>query len=210
MFEGKMTRSMNVPQIWLMAFLVCAAAVILSFECLDIPIARWFSTNLGQLNAVSAGLGSAVILSLEATTALTLVVVRLLRGYLSPLNEALALASLTSMCAYAVNDGVLKLLFGVPNPGNVLLQGAHHALHLLAGSKDDSFPSGHMVLAASFAGVFMKLYPRSTWPISALLLFVAAALIVGDWHFASDVIAGTFAGVAAAALAGELWQAHLN
>lgn len=205
-----MNSSLNARQIWLTSFLICAAAVTLSFTCFDMPVARWFSRNLGQLNSLGAGLGSAVLLSLEAATALTLVAARLVRGHLSPLKKTLALASLTSMCAYAGNDGVLKLFFGMPNPGSVLMQGAHHAFHFLAGSRDSSFPSGHMVLAGSFAGVFMKLYPSSIWPLSILLFFAAAALIFGDWHFASDVIAGTFAGVSVGILAGELWRAHSN
>ena len=112
------------------------------------------------------------------------------------------------MCAYAVNDGVLKLLFRVPNPAPVLLEGVHHFFHLLAGAGDSSFPSGHMVLAASFGGVFMRLIPASIWPLSFLLSFGAALLIFGDWHFASDVIVEAFAGISAGLLAGELWRAH--
>ena len=76
------------------------------------------------------------------------------------------------------------------------------------GTEHSSFPSGHMVLAASFAGVFMRLYRVSIWPLSALLLLGATLLILGDWHFLSDVIAGTFVGLSAGLLAGELWALH--
>ena len=205
-----MNPTRKARQIWLISFFVSAAAAILSFKFLDVPVAQSFSRNLGQLSALRTGLGSAVLLSLEAATALTLVAARLVRGHLSPLSETLALASLTSICAYAVNDGVLKLFFGVPNPGSVLLQGAHHTFHLLAGFQDGSFPSGHMVLASSFGGVFMKLYPSTIWPLSILLFFGATILIFGDWHFASDVIAGAYVGMSAGILAGDLWRAHSN
>jgi membrane-associated phospholipid phosphatase len=204
------SHSLNALQIWLISLLACAAAVILSFTYFDMPAARWFSQYLGHLNALGAGFGSAVLLSLEAATALTVVAVRLVRGHLSPLSETLGLACLTSICASAVNDGVLKLFFGVPNPGHVLLNGAHHAFHLMAGARDSSFPSGHMVLAGSFAGVFMRLYHPSIWPLSVLLFLGATILIFGDWHFASDVIAGAFVGVSAGILAGDLWRAHSN
>ena len=196
--------------IWLISFLVSAAAAILSFKFLDMPIARSFLGNFGRFSPLGRGLGSAVLLSLEATTALTLIAVRLVRGHLSPLGEALGLASLTSICAYAVNDGVLKLLFGVPNPVSVVVFGAHHTFHLLAGSQDGSFPSGHMVLAGAFGGVFMRLYPSTIWPLSILLLFGASILVYGEWHFASDVIAGAIVGVTAGILAGDLWRAHSN
>ena len=65
-----------------------------------------------------------------------------------------------------------------------------------------------MVLASAFAGVFMRLYRTSILPFSALLLIAAVLLIAGDWHFVSDVIAGTFLGVSAGLLAGEVFLAH--
>jgi uncharacterized membrane protein YoaK (UPF0700 family) len=65
-----------------------------------------------------------------------------------------------------------------------------------------------MVLAGAFAGVFMRLYRTSVVTFSALLLILAVLLIIGEWHFVSDVIAGTFLGVSAGILAGELWLAH--
>jgi uncharacterized membrane protein len=65
-----------------------------------------------------------------------------------------------------------------------------------------------MVLASAFAGVFMRLYRTSILPLSALLLIAAVLLIAGDWHFVSDVIAGTFLGVSAGLLAGEVWLVH--
>lgn len=114
---------------------------------------------------------------------------------------------MSDLYAYAINDGTLKLLFGLPNPAAVLL-GTQHAFNLLKGSSNSSFPSGHMVLAGAFAGVFMRLYRSSILPLSLLLLIAAALLIVGDWHFVSDVIAGTFGGISAGLLAGELWLVH--
>ena len=119
------------------------------------------------------------------------------------------IACLTSVCAYAINDTTLKFFFGVPGPAAVL-HGARHTFHILGGSPGSSFPSGHMVLAGAFAGVFMRFYRTSIVPFSILLLIAAALLIVGDWHFLSDVIAGTFLGISAGLLAGELWFVHAN
>ena len=205
-----MNRSLSARQIWVISFLVCVAAASLSFTYYDLPIAQWFAQNIGRLNTLGAGLGSAVLLTLEGVTALTLVGVRLIRGRLSPFGEALALASLTSMCVYAINDGVLKLFFGVPNPASVLAGGARHGFNLLAGGQSSSFPSGHMALAASFGGTLMTLIPGSRWPLSALLSVGTVILVVGDWHFVSDVIAGGFVGISAGALAGRLWRVHSN
>ncbi len=65
-----------------------------------------------------------------------------------------------------------------------------------------------MVLAGAFAGVYMRLYRTSILLLSLLLGIAAVLLIVGDWHFVSDVIAGAFAGVSAGILAAEVWIAH--
>ncbi|MDE1938867.1 MAG: phosphatase PAP2 family protein [Alphaproteobacteria bacterium] len=199
---------MSARQVWILSFLLCVIAVIFSFTYLDLPVARWSSQNIGGLTSLGNGLGSAVLLSIEAIIVLALIIARLVRGHLSRHSETVALASLTSMCTYAVNSGVLKVFFGVPNPEHVLAQGASHSFHLLAGAPDSSFPSGHMVLACAFAGVIMRLYPRSIWPLGTLLSFGAALLVYGDWHFVSDVIAGSFVGISAGMLAGELWRVH--
>ena len=192
---------------WFLSLLICTLAVAATFVYFDVPIARRVNGILGLAESLGKGFASAVLLSIEAAAALVLVFIRITRGHLSRFGEATALACLTSICAYAINDGALKLFFGVPNPAAVL-HGTRHAFDLLTGSSNSSFPSGHMVLAGAFAGVFMRLYRASILPFSALLLIAAVLLIAGDWHFVSDVIAGTFLGVSAGLLAGEVWLAH--
>jgi membrane-associated phospholipid phosphatase len=179
--------------------------VILSFARIDVPLALacW---KFGRfLSPLSKGFGTAIILSLESAVILVLTLARLVRGHISRFAGTLAIACVASICAYGINSNVLKLLFGVPNLIEVM-HGARHTFNLWMGSGDSSFPSGHMVLAGAFAGVFMRLYRASIWPLSALLLLAASLLIVGDWHFLSDVVAGTFLSVSAGLLAGE-WRA---
>ena len=203
--KGKTLRSPDL--IWLLSLLICTLVVVVAFVYLDVPIARRVYGILGATEGLATGFSSAVLLSVEAVVALALVIIRITRGHLSPFREATVIACLTSICTYAINNSTLKLFFGVPNPAAVL-HGTQHAFNLLSGSFDSSFPSGHMVLASAFAGVFMRLYRASTLSFSALLFIAAVLLIVGDWHFVSDVIAGTFVGVSAGLLAGEAWLAH--
>lgn len=195
--------------LWVLSLLICSVAVAFSFRYVDVPVAYRVYGLLGPSAGLATGFASGILLGIEAVIALSMVILRIARGHLSPFREAIVLACLTSMCAYAVNDSALKLFFGVPNP-TALMHGALHAFNLLSGSGSSSFPSGHMVLSASFAGVFMRLYRISIVPLSNLLLVGAGLLIVGDWHFVSDVIAGTFVGISAGLLAGELWLAHSN
>jgi membrane-associated phospholipid phosphatase len=193
--------------IWLVSLLICTLAIAVVFRYFDVWIARRVHGFLPSTHSLATGLAGAVLISIEAAVALVLILVRIMRGHLWPLGEATLLACLASICAYAFGDSALKLLFGVPNP-TAVMHGAHHAFHLLKGSSGSSFPSGHMVLSGAFAGVFMRLYRRSIVPLSVLLLIAALLLILGDWHFVSDVIAGTFAGISAGLLAGEVWVAH--
>jgi membrane-associated phospholipid phosphatase len=194
-------------RIWLLSLVACAAAVAASFAEIDVPVARHFwriGRHLGYLGTLFNG---AVILTLESAVVLALILARVVRGHLSRFAETLGLACLASICAYAINDAVLKAFFGVQAPAAVL-HGARHVFFAMR-LGDGSFPSGHMTLAGAFAGVFMRLYRSSIGPLTALLLVAAVLLVVGGWHFISDVIAGTFLGVSAGILAAEGWIAHV-
>lgn len=193
--------------IWLLTLVVVAVLVLVSFSYVDLPVAEFAREFFGGLTKLGDGLGSAVLLTLEAVALLTLALLRIARGHMSPFGKVLALALISSVCAYAINSSVLKVLYGVPAPWQSL-QGAPHAFNLLKGTSESSFPSGHMMLAGGFAGVFLRVYRASVLPLTLLLLFGASLLVVGGWHYVSDVVAGTFLGVLAGLLAGEVWLEH--
>jgi membrane-associated phospholipid phosphatase len=65
-----------------------------------------------------------------------------------------------------------------------------------------------MVMASAFAFAIIRLYPRTWLPLTALLCLGAILLVIGDFHFLSDVVAGAFVGGTAGFLAGELWRQH--
>lgn len=194
-------------RLWLLALLVCAGLTAISFARIDVPMALHFGRGGRLLARLNTVFGAASVLSVESAVTIALIIARLIRGRISPFAQALAIACLASICSYGINGEVLKPLFGVPTPADVMA-GARHTVNLLQGSGGSSFPSGHMVLAGAFAGVFMNLRRASLWPLSVLLAIAAALLVVGTWHFLSDVIAGTFVGVSAGVLAGEAWAAH--
>jgi membrane-associated phospholipid phosphatase len=195
--------------IWLLSLVACAAVVAFAFVHVDVPTALHFWKVGRFLRPLNQAFGAAIVLSAESAVILGMVLARLVRGHISVFGETLAIACLTSICAYGINSHVLKVFFGVPNPIEVM-HGARHGFYLWIGSENSSFPSGHMVLAGAFSGVFMRLYSVSIWPLSALLLLAAGLLLVGDWHFLSDVVAGTYFGIWAGILAGEGRAAHSN
>ncbi|GAA0542357.1 membrane-associated phospholipid phosphatase [Rhizomicrobium palustre] len=196
-------------KLWLLSLLLCAIFVPLVFRHLDLAIAlrmRPWATHLAPLGE---GLGSAILLSIEALLLLYLSITRVVVGSLRPFGRTLALATLASVCAYAVNSTVLKVAFGVPAPWEVW-SGAHHGIHFLKGTGNSSFPSGHMALAGAFCGVFFRLYRSSVVPLGIFMLLAATLLVAGVWHFVSDVIAGSFLGISAGLLAGEVWYEHIH
>lgn len=208
-----MQKAADVPMqkaaaIWFVTMLLTAVAVAYAFKHFDVPLAFAMVALFGnRLNEVGGHLGSALFLTGETVTVLGLVIYRLSKGHLSPAAKAVAVGCCCSIAAYAINAGVLKMLFGVAVPGEVI-GGARHVAHFLKGSYESSFPSGHMVLAAAFAGVPMRLYPRLVLPLAGLLAVGACLLVAGNWHFLSDVLAGGFVGVTAGWLAGEILAAH--
>ena len=200
-------RAAKAARIWFVALLATAVAVAYSFKHLDVPVLIAVAPYSHHLQALGDGLGSAILLSCEAIVFLVLAIARVLRGTMSRLGKTVAAGCVSSISVYAINASVLKVMFGVLPTGYVLT-GWPHALHWFQGSPDHSFPSGHMMLAGAFLGVVMRHYPKTILPLAAALAGAGALLIVGSWHFLSDVLAGTFGGVTAGLLAAEIWLAH--
>ena len=100
------------------------------------------------------------------------------------------------------------ILVARQTPLEFLRQPDSHVFHFFQGSQYSSFPSGHMVMASAFAFAIIRLYPRTWPPLTALLFLGVILLVIGDFHFLSDVVAGAFVGGTAGFLAGELWCQH--
>ena len=131
-----------------------------------------------------------------------------------PLGAAargLLLASLSLTIAEALHTW-LKLGFGRTWPetwiaGNpsFIRDGVFRFFPFHGGPGFASFPSGHMTAIASFVGVFWLLAPswrglalRPVW--GACILAVAIGLYGMDYHFVSDMLAGTLLGFTVAAV----------
>ena len=197
-------------KVWCGFLAVTLVGVMICICWLDIPVARAFLVNANHVSGLGAVFGSAVLVAAEMVLIAGLALTRIVRGSLPEFAKALFIACSTSLSAFVVNDHVLKLIFGRQNP-SVLLQGdPNQVFNFFQGNQQSSFPSGHMVMATAFAIAMVRLQPR-TLPILAVLLCVGAiALVVGDWHFIGDVIAGAFVGGTAGFVAGELWMEHVQ
>ncbi len=96
---------------------------------------------------------------------------------------------------------IFKLVFGRINTRFWLEHKVSDSFHWFHGGGDYSgFPSGHMTVFSAFFAAVWLFYPRYRSLSVGLALVLAVALIVTDYHFLSDVIAGAYLGLCATCL----------
>ena len=194
---------MNLARGWLACFAFCALAGLASWKWLDRPIALWFHAQQSVVHGRHF---------LEPLTQIpdplipaggVLIVVFGIRALLGrPFGKIQAVAI---VCCFSVIVGEtikngLKWFFGRPWPeswhGNPSFIRDHlYAFHWLNGGHGyDSFPSGHMTATAAVLSVAWLCYPRWRAVYALVACLVAAGLLLSNFHFLSDVIAGAFLG----------------
>jgi membrane-associated phospholipid phosphatase len=197
-------------KLWCFTFMAVLAGIAICIRWLDTPIALFFQANINASNGLGRGLSSTVLVSGEVVLIVILAIARMTRGTLPEFAKALFVASCASLSAFVANEYVLKFIFGRYPPFAFFQVPRTLVFHFFQGDQQSSFPSGHMVMATAFAGALIRLQPR-TLPVLAILLCIGATtLMIGDWHFVGDIIAGAFVGGTAGFMAGELWFEHLQ
>ena len=195
---------------WTVFLVVTIIAIIICIRWLDIPVALQFHSQAGRYSPLGQGFSSSILVTGELALIMSLSIARIIKGSLSEYARTLLIACCSSLFAFEANDRILKVIFGRQNPAAFFDKPALHLFHFLQGNEHSSFPSGHMVMATAFAVVIIRLHPRTAPPLIALLCLGAFALLVGDWHFASDIVAGAFEGWTAGLMAAELWDQHIR
>jgi len=180
---------------WLVALVLCAAAASLSIIYVDRTIADWAHQHEVLENILRSGPIQLPILQGVA-------VVLLFAGGLGakPSSEIrgsawVALqAGIAMACAMSLNIFLLKPAFGRTVPWLYFAhnQYAFHPFH--ASTLLGSFPSGHAVLVAALLSVIWILFPKVRPICIVAASGISAALILGEYHFFSDLIAGGFVG----------------
>lgn len=185
------------------------SALLLCLICrlfVDGPIAQLFDNSpiYRELRgyAVSAGLLLA-----------PLIVAGLVSGILmwrdhasSRIGNALVLGSTSAIASFAANDLLLKPLFGRKNVGDFLYDQSHYGFSLFHGNWASSFPSGHMAIVAAFVSVMCHYFPRHRLAYVIFAAFSGFVLLLGEWHFVSDLIAGAFFGDMVATIARNFYE----
>ena len=122
-------------------------------------------------------------------------------------ETAAFLCSISIIVAATIKDE-LKFVFGRTWPDtwtndnpSFLRDGVYGFNFMHGGTTYQSFPSGHMAAVCAAAAVLWILYPRLRWVWLLAALTVGTLLVVGNYHFLSDVIAGAFVGISTGSFA---------
>jgi membrane-associated phospholipid phosphatase len=183
---------------WVLAFAATTIAVVVCIAYVDRPVALFFdahfryTTAWDWLNRALAPLDLVVLLALLFLLGCATWVItgRVLRSWTrTPL-----------LCSWATMWGtaaaiIFKRVFGRAGPDPAFIQNHLYGFHLLhGGSHWQSFPSGTAAIGAAIASVIWIVMPR--WrTIGALsVTLLCTAVVITNYHWAGDVIAGTFLG----------------
>lgn len=184
---------------WLLGLALCTVAVVFCVAYVDRPLALYFDAHVRHtrlwfwLNVLMSPLDLAVggALFFMIGCGVWLISGRVLRSRV----EIPFLCSASALWGVASEIG-LKRIFGRGWPDPTFIERHKYGFHFLHGiTYWDSFPSGTATVSSAIVSVLWILAPR--WRVSAVLcVFVlAGAVVLANYHWLSDVIAGAFLGV---------------
>ena len=203
-----MIAGLLAPAAWFMA---CAVLVVLSIAFIDRPVARFVHDQLLNVPAATEIARLPVTFVLVPVLALGAGGAALAAG--ARMAEVLRVGGL-AMASFLLGDllkSALKFGFGrtwpetwVHDNASFIRDGVYRFAPMHGGQQFASFPSGHMTAAASVLAVAWMVAPwgRPLWALA--LAMAAATLLLMNFHFVSDVIAGGFLGVASAVVVTKL------
>lgn len=183
---------------WLLALALCAVTVSLCIAYIDRPLALFFAhvrhTELWSwlnfaLRPFPLAVAAALIFLITCG-------VWLISGHqLRPWTATPFLCSSSAMAAVAIVVS-LKRIFGRGWPDPTFICDHLYGFHFLRGEMHwDSFPSGTASVSVAILAVLWILKPH--WRLMGLLvvIFLISAVVITNYHWLSDVIAGAFLGM---------------
>jgi membrane-associated phospholipid phosphatase len=172
--------------------------VFVSIQWWDLPLADWIADNLHMRGLEIRRLNVPDLLFMFAsalTIASWLAYLWLSRsGVPEKYLIACRLTGTTLPAAVAVKS-VLKWIFGRTETRAWLADPDSYGFHWLAGNNGfNGFPSGHMLVLTPLFLILWNYYPRYRLYYGVMWIGLAIALLMTEYHFLSDVMAGGYAG----------------
>ncbi len=179
-------------------FLTIVVMVTLCVLFLDIPLASWIDKHLmAKAPFVKrANIPDLLLTTVVILTSLSTVIYIYLASL--KIHNRLKLFCLLTGIVLPLSmmiKAFLKWLFGKTESRNWLCNQTSYEFHWFAGSDGFAgFPSGHMLVLTPLFMALWHFYPRYRPLYGMGWLCLGAALIVTEYHFLSDVIAGAYVG----------------
>jgi len=187
---------------------VCAALVLWGCLYFDVRLAEFVTEKVGSgflLSRLISGIPDILLLLVGgiAVFSWTLFLYLSLRSVRSRNLCLLEYLGCAVPLAYVLKE-ILKNLFGKTSTRSWLLDHKQFGFHWFHGGGDFSaFPSGHMAVFTVIMLGFSRRFPRLRPMCAGLLLCLATALIVTQYHFFSDIVAGFYLGLIVDLLVGR-------
>lgn len=176
----------------LVRLLIAAPLSLLAIFFVDGPVARLFSESALYHNHKKYALGSPLLLVVLTLIAVFLVVWQRRRFHRG--RHAIILAAISAILALLTNNTLLKPIFGRTSIDEFLYWPSHYGFYFFRGGWKTNFPSGHMALVVAAVTVGWHEFPRLRWIFAAAVAVAAFLLLLGEWHFVSDLVAGALWG----------------
>lgn len=110
--------------------------------------------------------------------------------------EALLVAVACSVFGMTILKQILKFIFGRPcarfwiESGSFLSDDEYAFRWFHGYFPYDAFPSGHMTIGCTVAAIVWILWPKWRWIVAAGAVTLASCLVITNYHFVGDIIAG--------------------
>lgn len=200
---------------WTIAFACTTAAVFACVQLVDRPVAILFKKTVTRPEAFTTLTHAPdPLLPVAGAVFLGLGLWVLSGRVLSCAQNCALLCSMSLMIAETIKSE-LKFVFGRTWPDSWLgdnpsfLRDGTYGFHFFHGDRAfASFPSGHMAVSCAVLSVLWFFYPKWRTVYGLAGLAVAAGLVGANYHFVSDVIAGSFVGISSGWMLTALWKAR--
>jgi membrane-associated phospholipid phosphatase len=184
---------------WIFGFLISATLTVLSIAYVDRPLAIFIDGHFRHT------FGWVVLdRSLEPLKAVAISALFFLfwAGYRTVSGHGLQKwAEKVLLCSWAVVWGlaaefVFKQIFGRAWPDPTYTQNHLYGFRFLHAPQNwTSFPSGTAIGSSALATALARLFPRSRAVCAVLAAMVCIGVVVANYHWLSDSIAGAFLGI---------------
>jgi membrane-associated phospholipid phosphatase len=206
---------MTAIQKWLAGFAAATLACVIAYQWIDRPLSLFADGRLirhrtySDLTHIPDPFMPAAVI---AFVLIGLCVLSVAARRMRKIEVTALLCSISAIVADATKS-LLKFAFGrtwpdtwIENNPSFIRDGVYGFNFFHGGRGYMSFPSGHMALTSAVLAVLWLAYPKFRALYALVALAVAVGLIGANYHFLSDIVAGSFVGVSTGWMVTAMWQ----